>query len=241
MIDYKTYSTKVDINSKKEIDKFLYTSFYISMCNNNQGFTINEIDSILRENGFHISNLSRLKTQIKKSKSFKNITKDTYVLTSSCLTKLKQENTFLSDNTIIQNDGTLLDNNIFIGYTGYLDKLCFQANHCYENNCYDACATMLRRILEVLLIKSYENLQIENEIQDGLGNYFMLERICNNAKSNKTLNLSRLKNELDSFRDLGNFAAHRILYNTTKQDIDNKRDKLRALLEELLYKSGLKK
>ena len=52
----------------------------------------------------------------------------------------------------------------------------------------------------------------------------MLEKICSNAKSNKTLNLSRLKNDLDSFRDLGNFAAHRILYNTTKQDIDNKKD-----------------
>ena len=68
----------------------------------------------------------------------------------------------------------------------------------------------------------------------------MLERICNNAKNNKTLALSRVKNDLDSIRDLGNFAAHRILYNTTKQDIDNKRDKLRALLEELLYKAGFK-
>lgn len=240
MIDYKTYANNIDMNSKKEMDKFLYTSFYVSVGNNNQGFTVNEIDRILKQNGFHISNLSRLKAQIKKSKSFKNINKDTYVLTSPCLAKLKEENAFLSDNTVIQNDGTLLDKDIFIGHTGYLDKLYFQANHCYENNCYDACATMLRRILEILLIKSYENLKIEDEIKDGNGNYFMLEKICNNAKNNKTLALSRVKNDLDSIRDLGNFAAHRILYNTTKQDIDNKRDKLRALLEELLYKAGFK-
>lgn len=241
MIDYKTYANKVDMNSKREMDKFLYTSFYVSTANNNQGFTVNEIDDILRQNGFHISNLSRLKAQIRRSKLFKNINKDTYVLTSSCLAKLKEENIFLSDNTVIQNDGILLDKSIFIGYAEYLDKLCFQANHCYENHCYDACATMLRRIIEILLIKSYENLQIEDEIKDNSGNYFMLEKICSNAKGNKTLNLSRLKNDLDSFRDLGNFAAHRIFYNTTKQDIDNKRDRLRALLEELLYKAGFKK
>lgn len=241
MIDYKTYVDKVEMTSKKEIDKFLYTSFYVSICNNNQGFTVNEIDNILKQAGFHISNLSRLKMQVKKMKSFKNINKDTYVLTSACLTKMKEENTFLSDNSVIQNNGTLLNKDIFSGYTGYLDKLFFQANHCYENNCYDACATMLRRILEILLIKSYENLKIEDEIKDNNGNYFMLEKICNNAKNNKTLNLSRLRNNLDSFRDLGNFAAHRILYNTTKSDIDDKKDKLRALLEELLYKAGLKK
>lgn len=240
MIDYKTYANKVDMSSKKEIDKFLYTAFYVSIANDNQGFTVNEIDDILKQNGFHISNLSRLKAQIKKSKSFKSINKDTYALTSQCLAKL-QGDTFLSDNTVIQNDGTLLDKDIFIGHTTYLDKLCCQANHCYENNCYDACATMLRRILEILLIKSYENLKIEDEIKDADGNYFMLERICNNAKTNRTLGLSRVKNDLNSIRDLGNFAAHKILYNTTKQDIDNKRDKLRALLEELLYKAGLKK
>lgn len=240
MIDYKTYANKVEINSKKEMDKFLYTSFYISVANNNQGFTINEIDNILKQNGFHISNLSRLKSKIKKSKAFKNINTDTYVLTSSCLAKLKAENAFLSDNTVIQNEGILLDKDIFIGHTGYLDKLCFQANHCYENHCYDACATILRRILEILLIKSYGNLKIENEIKDDNGNYFMLEKICSNAKNNKTLSLSRVKNDLDSIRDLGNFAAHRILYNTTKHDIDIKRDKIRALFEELLYKAGFK-
>ena len=66
----------------------------------------------------------------------------------------------------------------------------------------------------------------------------MLERICNDAKTNLTLNLSRIKNKLDTMRNIGNYASHRITYNTTKKDIDDIKTDLRVLLEELLYKAG---
>ncbi len=39
----------------------------------------------------------------------------------------------------------------------------------------------------------------------------------------------------------GNYAAHRIEYNTTKKDLDEIKVKYRVILEELYYKSGLKK
>ena len=96
---------------------------------------------------------------------------------------------------------------------------------------------MLRRILEILLIKSYEELGIEKSIKDSNGNYFLLEKICNDAKTNATLNLSRIKNRLDILRNIGNYAAHRITYNTTKKDIDEIKIDLRVMLEELLYKA----
>ena len=121
-----------------------------------------------------------------------------------------------------------------------MDKLVLQANHCYENNCYDACATMLRRILETLLIESYEYLKIDCDIKDKDGNYLMLEKICNNAKSNTKLSLTRIKNKLDDFRDLGNFAAHRRYYNTFKSDIDSCKKDFRVIIEELMYKAGIK-
>ena len=203
-------------------------------------FTINEINKILKENGFFISNLSRIKNQVKKSKMYKNIKNDYYSLTNVGMKELKFLEEILDIDDIIKSEIEVLEQNIFFGHTTYLNKLVLQANRCYEEKCYDACATMLRRILEILLIKSYEKLGIEQAIKDQNGDYYMLERICNDAKTNSTLNLSRIKNKLDTMRNIGNYAAHRITYNTTKKDIDDIKTDLRVLLEELLYKAGFK-
>ncbi len=43
------------------------------------------------------------------------------------------------------------------------------------------------------------------------------------------------------FKDLGNYSAHKIWYNCTQQDIKPHILKYRAIIEELMYKSGVKK
>lgn len=45
----------------------------------------------------------------------------------------------------------------------------------------------------------------------------MLEKIVANAINNPTLAISRLRKEYDSIREIGNYAAHRVLYNTRKK------------------------
>ena len=98
----------------------------------------------------------------------------------------------------------------------------------------------MRRLFEVLLILSYQYLGIDNEIKDASGNgYLMLEGIVNNAKSNQTLKLSRIKKEFDAFRTVGNFSAHSITYTAGKKDIDDIKLNYRAMLEELYNKAGL--
>ena len=73
------------------------------------------------------------------------------------------------------------------------------------------------------------------------GDYAMLERIVANAVQNATLHISRSRNEYDAIRDLGNFAAHKIHFNTRKSDIDNIKQTYRVCLEELYYIAGLLK
>lgn len=239
MISLKTYIKKSELEKRKELDKVSYIAYYISKTGNNE-FQVNEINQILNDNGFYISNLSRIKRQIKESKMYRCTKKDFYSLTNYGIKSLKHLDEILDIDDIEECENELLETSLFCGHAYYLDKLILQANKCYEEKCYDACATMLRRILEILLIKSYEHFGIEQAIKDSNGNYFLLEGICNEAINNTTLNLSRKKNKLNEMRDLGNYAAHRITYNTTKRDIDNLKTDLRVLLEELLYKSGLK-
>ena len=65
------------------------------------------------------------------------------------------------------------------------------------------------------------------------------ESIVGNAKNNQTLKLSRIKNEFDSFRMIGNFSAHNITYTAGKKDIDDIKLNYRVMLEELYNKAGL--
>lgn len=98
----------------------------------------------------------------------------------------------------------------------------------------------MRRLFEVVLVLSYQALDIDDEIKDISGNgYLMLEGIVNNAKNNKILKLSRIKKEFDTFRMIGNFSAHSITYTAGRKDIDDIKINYRVMLEELYCKAGL--
>ncbi|MBQ7104505.1 MAG: DUF4145 domain-containing protein [Bacilli bacterium] len=237
MISLKNYIKKLNFYEMTEFEKIKHISYYLYSAGVKE-FEIELLVDKLKENGFYISNLSRLKRRVRDSKLFKKVTPDTYTLTTVAHNELKTLNQYFESEEVEVVEMELLEMNIFCGHTNYLNKLVLQANKCYEEKCYDACATMLRRILEILLIKSYEELGIEQNIKDSNGNYFLLEKICNDAKTNTSLNLSRIKNKLDILRNIGNYAAHRITYNTTKKDIDEIKVDLRVILEELLYKAN---
>ena len=140
----------------------------------------------------------------------------------------------------IDSSSELLDETKFCGKRGYLDYLIQQINCSYKEHCYDACAVIMRRLFEVLLIMSYQNLKIDNEIKDKSGeSYLMLDPIINNAINNKTLNLSRIKKEFDTIRKVGNFSAHNIYYKASVKDIDDIKLSYRVAIEELYNKAGL--
>jgi hypothetical protein len=106
---------------------------------------------------------------------------------------------------------------------------------------FDGCAVLMRRLEEVLLIMSYDHLGISASIKDGNGNYFLLERIVADASNNPTLSLSRnSKKSIEVFRELGNYSAHKTTYTCKREYIKEKIDEYRALVDELLHKSGLR-
>lgn len=62
-----------------------------------------------------------------------------------------------------------------------------------------------------------------------------------NAEQNSRLSLSsNTKKDMFLFKDLGNYSARKIQYNCTQKDIQPHIMKYRVIIEELLYKAGLK-
>lgn len=142
----------------------------------------------------------------------------------------------------IQNSGTILPIVLYKGLFLNLQRLCEQINASYENNLYDCAAVMMRRLLEGLLVLSYQHFEIESEITDKDGvRHITLDRIIKNAETNQVLKLSaNTKKDLQLFKDLGNYSAHKIWFNCTKQDIKPHTFQYRTIIEELLCKAGLR-
>lgn len=147
------------------------------------------------------------------------------------------------DGESIAQDGTIISDAITRGLPKPIQSLAWQVNASFESHLFDCCAIVMRRLMEVLLVLSYQNLGIESEIMDSSGNrHISLEKIIKNAAQNSTLSLSaNTKKDMNLFRDLGNYSAHKIWYNCTQQDIQPHALRYRALIEELIYKAGLRK
>lgn len=233
------------INEKNEAEKATLLCFYHSKEGDELDFSLSRIASIMIDSGYNAPNTSRLKEQLIKGKNKAFIVKRNSCITLSFIPavyqRIEQEIGYLWENDEeIESEGTLIDENKFCGKRNYLDKLIFQINHSYENNCYDAAAVLMRRLFELLLIMAYQNIGIDNEIKDPNGSgYKMLDGIVKNAIGNSKLKLSRIKMDFDSFRLVGNNSAHGIFYIAGKKDIDDIKIKYRVMLEELYNKAGL--
>lgn len=147
------------------------------------------------------------------------------------------------DYECISQKGTIIPDTITKELPKPIRSLAWQVNASFENHLFDCCAVVMRRLMEVLLVLAYQNLGIESEIMDSSGNrHISLEKIVKNAAQNSALLLSgNAKKDMNLFRDLGNYSAHKIWYNCTQQDIQPHTLKYRALIEELIYKAGLRK
>lgn len=239
------YIECTDLNSHTEVERAKLLCYYQYKKMNILSFTMTDIADLFQQFGYSTPNTSRLKGKLLKGqdKAFLLIkgAKGAVEFIPAILQSLEKEyGNNWNDTETIESTSEIIDEVKFCGKRQFLDKLIKQVNHCYAKNCYDACAVLMRRMFEVLLVLSYQNYGIDDDIKDSAGTgYIMLEGIVKNAKSNTTLKLSRIKNEFDAFRKVGNFSAHNITYTAGKKDIDDIKLNYRVMLEELYNKAGL--
>lgn len=135
----------------------------------------------------------------------------------------------------------ILPQSLFNSTRGYLEKIVYQINTSYENTCYDACSVMIRRLIEILIIETYEHNHIAHKIKNPEGDFFFLDDLINCCLSEPMWNLSRnTKRGLKNLKTLGDLSAHSRRYNTNRNDLDKVTQDLRVIAEEFLYLSGLK-
>ena len=239
----KEFAKKAGITSECELEKVRLIAFYQIQVERVLGFDTEDVKNWFSELGLPLPNLSRLRENLRRSKKFiRGNSKYTFNLHPKELEILQQKYPDVGEKTEeIHSLDTILPENLYTETRGFIESLSKQINASYNHNIFDGCAVLMRRLVEIMLILSYEKLKIDSAIKDSSGCYYLLEKIINDVKTNSTLNLSRnSKDNIDNFRNLGNFSAHKIYFNAKKSDIKNNILEFRALIEELLYKSGIK-
>lgn len=135
----------------------------------------------------------------------------------------------------------VLPKSLFIGTRGYLEKIVNQINGSYEKGWFDACAVMIRRLLETLIIECYETHKISASIKNQSGDFLYLRDLIAAMLSESSWNIGRnAKRSLPKLKDIGDKSAHSRRFNARRWDIDKVVDDLRVVAEELVYLAGLR-
>lgn len=235
---------KVGLLDKSEIDKVLYLAFFNKQIEQLEEFGLDHVLEWFSTLNLGQPNTSRMRSRISESRDFVKGTKPkTYKLHAKSISRLLEELPLLTNTSEeIVFSPSILPESLFEETRGYIERLAKQINASYDHGLFDGCAVLMRRLLELSLIHAYENIGIKSQIVTATGDYVELKDMINNAQSNRTLSLSRgAKVCIDEFRRLGNFSAHKIMYNCRRDDIKNIALDYRATIEELFYKAGLRK
>jgi len=121
-----------------------------------------------------------------------------------------------------------------------LKRFQININGCYEKGWFDACAVMIRRLLETLIIESFEKHGIQDKIKKD-GDYVYLRDMISKTLAEPSWSLTRnTKTALPKLKDIGDKSAHSRRFNAVRNDIEDIKTELRTVVQELIYLSGLK-
>jgi hypothetical protein len=127
------------------------------------------------------------------------------------------------------------------GTRGYIERVVNQINGSYEHGWFDSCAVMIRRLVETLLIESFEAKGLAGKIKNRSGDYLYLSDLIQAALQETAWTLGRnARTALPRLKDIGDLSAHSRRFNAVREDIDSLLPSLRIASQELLYLAGLK-
>lgn len=119
---------------------------------------------------------------------------------------------------------------------GYIMQVVNQINGCYEKGWYDACAVMIRRLVETLIVEAFENKGIANKIMNSQGDFLVLDEMIDKTLTEPAWNLTRnTKKALPRLKKIGDLSAHSRRYNAHFKDIESLLDDVRVVVQEFIY------
>jgi hypothetical protein len=120
----------------------------------------------------------------------------------------------------------------------YIRRLIPQINGSWEREYYEACAMVIRRLIETLIIELYHRRRWLKEVQNPTTkDFFTLKALINKICGDQRIGLEgRVQSELKNLKKLGDIATHDFRIKVRKFDLEKVRNDLRFACERLLFK-----
>lgn len=129
----------------------------------------------------------------------------------------------------------LFPKEILDGTRKYIIEMGNQAILCFDLGLYDACAVMIRKLLETLIIEAFERYKIASRIKNKDDNFPYLSDLITYLLNEQNWNISRnAKTGFLSIKNNGDLSAHNRRYCAKKQDMLDIKQSIRICLEELV-------
>jgi hypothetical protein len=232
--DYIDSLDNFDGLSSKE--KIKYVAYFYLISENIDSFKSSDILNVFRT--LHLKTPNSVAQIISNNCSGTNSlfikTEKGYVFNRSVRKKLDDEFSLKPIKIKLSDD--LFPLELLKNTRGYVEKVGSQAIFCYDYKQYDASLVMIRKLLETLIIELFEKFKIQNEIKDTDGNFYMLSQLIDNLLKNSNWTLGRTtKQFLPLIKKLGDTSAHNRRFIAKKSDIDQYKNELRIIIEELIH------
>ena len=196
----------------------------------------NDICKIIEGSGFGKQNNTRTREALNRDRKVVKHNNNGYRIHPNHIESLREKYYSFTGARPVPKSDSVLPHELFESAHGYTIKIVAQLNAAYEYSLFDCCAVMCRRLLETLIIESYEVAGIANTLKANDGNFMMFSGLLGGIERDNTLGLSRncIKG-LKDFKKLGDLSAHNRRFNARQNDIDRIRDDIRIASEELLH------
>jgi hypothetical protein len=217
-----------DLSKKEQIEWFGYYLINIAK----DEITIETVKNCYHS--LHIPPYSNISQLLKNSKVFYIKSKETSY--SLAREKIKECEAILNIPRLLIASNDLFPKELLLKSRKYIEIVGNQAIVSYDNGQFDACMVMSRKLVEILIIESFERYKIEHKIKGSNGNFFFLSGLISAMQAENVWNISR--NALKSLSEIkkgGDLSAHNRRYTAKKPDIEKIKGDLRIVIEELVH------
>lgn len=135
----------------------------------------------------------------------------------------------------------VIPRSLVVGTRGYIERIVDQINGTFERGWFDACAVMIRRLVETVIIEAFEHRGIDTKIKNAQGDFVPLSNMIDAALAEPTWNLGRnTRRALPRIKGIGDRSAHSRRFVAHLRDIETHIDDLREFVQEFIFLAGLK-
>jgi hypothetical protein len=240
MSDRQSFAEKLSKLKLKKTEQAIAFLWFYRRTQTYEERTASELAADLAEEGLGQANTTRLHRELTKSKqTVKGKRPKTLQLHTKYVPELDKKYVPLVELKEVDTSPSVIPDSFVKGTRPHLEQLIRQINGVFNYGFYDACAVLIRRILESLIIEVFIAKKLTSEIR--VNNSFLpLDKLIGKITNHSQIILSRnTPSTLEDIKRLGDIAAHDRNYITQLQDINEHKVEIRRVIKELLTLAGI--